>query len=175
MLNYRYDLKKLLNLLEESDELELFIRDIFRFNLVCDENYGVREILFDERVAPASKQEYFQKVFAEILSPIFKKFVLQLIENNDLHFYQLISEKFVELISREKNSGLVEVQSAVGLSTEQQNAIKAEIERLWQTKIYVYNTVTPKILGGFIIKSGEKMLDFSLLAGLDKLRAVLAH
>lgn len=175
MLNYRYDLQKLLNLLEESNELDLFLRDIFRFNLVCDENYGVREVLFDEHVAKTSKQKYFQEIFTEILGQTFQKFIVQLIDNNDLPFYQLISDKFLDLISREKNKNFVEVQSALDLSAEQQEAIKAEMERIIQSKIYLYNTVSPKILGGFVIKCGEKMLDLSVQSNLEKMCAVLTH
>ncbi|MDR1997712.1 MAG: ATP synthase F1 subunit delta [Candidatus Margulisbacteria bacterium] len=175
MLNYRYDLQKLIDALEEAGELDIFIGDIFRFNLVCAENYGVKEVLFDEHVAQASKRDYFNRVFAPVLSGTLRKFILQLIDNNDLHFYEPISRKLLDLIGREKNSNFMEVISAAALSSGQQELIKAELERILQGRVYLHNTISPKILGGLIIKSGEKMLDFSVRSSLDKLKTVLAH
>ncbi|MDR1452665.1 MAG: ATP synthase F1 subunit delta [Candidatus Margulisbacteria bacterium] len=173
MLNYRYNLKELLNMLENAGELDLFVTDIFRFNLLCEETYGVKEILFDEHVAPESKEQYFQKVFADLLGGNFKKFILQLIANNDLHFYEMISGKFVELLSKTKNALFVEALSAVDLTPEQLDALRRELERLENKKVYLHNSVSKNVLGGFVLKCGEKMLDLSVQAGLEQLQAAL--
>jgi F-type H+-transporting ATPase subunit delta len=79
----------------------------------------------------------------------------------------------VELIGQEKNSSFVEVVSAVSMSQDQQKAVKTELERMVKSNVYMFNTVSKNVLGGFIIKSGEKMLDFSVQAGLDKLKTTL--
>ncbi|MDR2431947.1 MAG: ATP synthase F1 subunit delta [Candidatus Margulisbacteria bacterium] len=174
MLNYSYNLQELILALETAGELDLFIGDVFRFNLACDENYGIKEILFDEHIAPDSKRDYFRKTFETVLSAGFQRFILQLIENNDLHFYEQISAKFVRLIGQERNASFVEALSAVELSAAQQETLRSEMERLLKSKVYLHNNVSKRILGGLIIKSGGKMLDFSLQAGLDKLKTVLA-
>ncbi|GBR72634.1 F0F1 ATP synthase subunit delta [Candidatus Termititenax aidoneus] len=173
MLNYRYNLKELLNTLENAGELDLFVTDIFRFNLICEETCGVKEILFDEHVAPESKNQYFQKVFANLVGENFKKFILQLIENNDLHFYEMISSKFVDLLSKTKNSLFVEVWSALDLTPEQLDTLRRELERLESKKVYLHNVVSKNVLGGFILKRGEKMLDLSVQAGLEQLKTAL--
>lgn len=173
MLNYRYNLKALIDALEQSGELDIFVRDIFRFNLLCAENYGVKEILFDEHVAAESKTEYFNRNFAADFSENFKRFVLLLITNNDLSAYELMNRKFVELVGQERNSAFVEVLSAVALSPEQQEALKQETERLLGGKVYLYNVISPEVIGGFILKCGGKMLDFSVQAALSELKTVL--
>jgi F-type H+-transporting ATPase subunit delta len=174
MLNYSYNLKELLLALETAGELDVFIGDVFRFNLACDENYGIKEILFDEHVSPDSKRDYFNKTFGTVLGASFQRFILQLIENNDLHFYEQISSKFIRLIGQERNSSFVEVRSAVELSAAQQELIKTEMERLLKEKIYLYSNVSARLLGGFVIKLGAKMLDFSLQSDLDRLKTALA-
>ncbi|GBR76166.1 F0F1 ATP synthase subunit delta [Candidatus Termititenax persephonae] len=174
MLNYRYNLKELLSALESAGELDFFVTDIFRFNLVCEENFGVRELLFDEHIARESKSEYFNQVFAGMLGNNFREFMRQLIENNDLPFYDLISRKFIELLGREKNSVFAEVLTAVDLTPEQQGLIQKELERLEDKKVYLHNIVSRNVLGGLVIKCGEKMLDLSLQSGLEQLKAALA-
>ena len=174
MLNYRYNLKKLLQALENSGELDLFVTDIFRFNLLCEENFGVQEILFDEHVDTASKGEYFNKVFDQEVGANFKAFILQLIKNNDLLFYDMICRKFLELISRVKDSVFAEVLSAINLNVEQQEALQKELERLAGKKVYLHNVVSKNILGGFVIKCGEKMLDLSIQSDLARLKFALA-
>ena len=173
MLNYRYDLKGLLDALEKAGELEAFVRDMFRFNLACEENFGVSEILFDERVDRESKRQYFKQVFSELTGASFTKFLQQLLENNDLPFYEMISRKFLELLSREKNSIFAEVLSAVELTAEQQEIIQAELARLTGKKVYLQNIVTANVLGGLVIKCGEKILDLSVRSGLEQLKLAL--
>ena len=173
MLNYRYNLQKLLNTLEKSGELEVFVADILRFNQVCEENYGIREILFDEQIAPESKSKYFQEVCTDIVGADFKKFILQLIANNDLLFFEKISGKFIETLRIAKDCVFAEVLSAVELAPDQLNIIRQELERLENKKIYLQHTVSKDVLGGFVVKCGTKILDLSLHAGLEQLKTVL--
>ena len=51
--------------------------------------------------------------------------------------------------------------------------LRQELERLENKKVYLQNIVSKNVLGGFVLKCGEKMLDLSVQAGLRQLQAAL--
>ena len=175
MLNYKYNLKELVDMLEERNEIDTFIVDIFKFNLICDESFGIEEMLFDTHISTESKLKYLEHVLKDQLGPAFYAFLVQLIQNNDINYYEYISKKFITLLSQEKNCTYIEVVSATPLVTDQLNAIKEQMTRIIQKEVYMYNSISKKVLGGFIINCGEKMLDLSVQGALDQFNVVLTH
>lgn len=175
MLNYKYNLKELIEMLESRQEIDTFIMDIFKFNLICDENYGIEELLFDANISTESKLRYLEHVLQDQLTPAFYAFLVQLIKNNDIYYYEYISKKFIDLLSQEKNCTYIEVVSAVALQTEELTAIKEQVQRLIHKEVFVYNSISQKLIGGFVINCGERMLDLSVQGALDQFRATLAR
>lgn len=173
MLNYKYNLKELIDMLEKRNEIDLFIADIFKFNLICDESYGIEEMLFDTHISTESKLRYLEHILKDQLGPAFYAFLIQLIKNNDISYYEYISKKFVDLLGQEKNCTYIEIVSAVPLQPEQLLPIKENLVRIIQKEVFVYNSISKKVLGGFIINYGERMLDLSVQGALDKFKAQL--
>ncbi len=175
MLNYKYNLKELIDTLEGHGETDSFIRDIFRFNLIADENFGIEEILFDPHIARESKKRFLSETIDGHIGPSLYNFLDQLIENDDIVFYHMITDKFLTLLEKEKGCSFVDIVSAAPLSREHLDRIQKILEKIVQSSLYVYNSTSKKILGGFIIKFGEKVVDMSLLNDLEKLKFSLVH
>lgn len=175
MLNYKYNLKELIDILEARNEVDAFIVDIFKFNLICDENYGIEEMLFDAHISIESKLRYLEHILKEQLGKAFYAFLVQLIKNNDIAYYEYISKKFINLLGQEKNCSYIEVLSAIPLQTTELNAIKEQLVRLMNKEVFVYNSISKKIIGGFVINCGERIVDLSIQGALDKFKSQLAH
>lgn len=175
MLNYKYNLKELIEMLEARNEVDLFIVDIFKFNLICDESYGIEEMLFDAHISTESKLRYLEHVLKDQLGAAFYAFLVQLIKNNDIFYYEYISKKFIDLLSQEKNCTYIEVVSAVPLTSENLAAIKQQLVRIIRKEVFVYNSISKKVLGGFVINCGERMLDLSILGALEQFKVQLAQ
>jgi F-type H+-transporting ATPase subunit delta len=173
MLNYRYNLKELLDILEQKNELDSFIADIFRFNLICDENVGIEEILFDPHVTTASKITYMDTIIKPYLGTYFISFLEQLVANNDIYYYDYIRKKLVTLLGKEKNCHFVEVVSSIPLRQEYLQDIKKILEEKLQKTVFTYNSTSKKLRAGFIINCGEKMIDLSVQGSFEKLSATL--
>lgn len=175
MLNYQYNLKELLDKLEEYGETDGFIRDIFRFNLLIDENFGIEETLFDPHIEKDSKLKFLEETVTIHIGEYFLGFLRQLIENDDIIFYHMITKKFMDLLEKEKGCDFIEVVSAQSLSKEQLDEIQICLEKLAERPLYVYNALKESILGGFLVKFGEKTIDLSLKEALEKLKYSLVH
>ena len=170
MLHFQYNLRELMDRLEAEGEIDGFIRDIFRFSMLLDEYYGIEETLFDQHIAAASKLKYLEEVVASHVGKYFSSFLAQLIQNNDINFYHLIQKKFVDLLEKEKGSDFVEVISSIALNKEQLDQIQKALEKVTGRVLYVYNSTSENLIGGFLVKLGERTIDLSLKRDLEKLK-----
>ncbi|MBU0581210.1 MAG: ATP synthase F1 subunit delta, partial [Candidatus Margulisbacteria bacterium] len=170
MLNYQYNLKELFDKLEEYGETDSFIRDIFRFNLLLDECFGIEETLFDAHIDAASKLYFLEDTIASHIGEYFKGFLIQLINNDDIIFYHLITKKFIDLLEKEKGCDFIEVVSVLPLSKDHLDKIQKTLEKIAQRPLYVYNSTSEELIGGFLIKFGDKTINLSLKEDLEKLK-----
>ena len=47
--------------------------------------------------------------------------------------------------------------------------------RVLHKDVYVYNSISKKIVGGFVVNSGERMLDLSVQGALEQFNVALMH
>ena len=106
--------------------------------------------------------------------PLVKKFVELLVKKNKITLEDKIIKEFDKTWN--KAAGLVEVEitSAGGLNKEMAKLLKSYVAKLSGAKeIAVQEKIDKTMLGGVIIKYGDKVLDGSLKNGLAELREKL--
>jgi len=77
-----------------------------------------------------------------------------------------------ENTEREKQE-YAEVISAIELDGETLDKIKEDVDRAYGLDIRIRNTVDESIIGGFIIKIGEKVIDLSVRNKMEDIKAKL--
>ena len=106
--------------------------------------------------------------------PLVKKFVELLVKKNKITLEDKIIKEFDKTWN--KAAGLVEVEitSAGGLNKEMAKLLKSYVAKLSGAKeIAVQEKIDKTMLGGVIIKYGDKVLDGSLKNSLAELREKL--
>lgn len=68
-----------------------------------------------------------------------------------------------------------EIVAAVPLSSEQQQRIEAMLTGIVGKDIRATSRVEPQIIGGFVARVGDKVIDGSTRTRLDALRRELVH
>ena len=91
----------------------------------------------------------------------------------DEFFSGVKSGKLVLLEGVELTGGLAEVTSALPLTKEEQEAVKANVLTKMGAKTSVEFHVDPQILGGLVVRVGDKVLDGSVSGQLEGLRKSL--
>lgn len=91
----------------------------------------------------------------------------------DEFFSGVKSGKVVILEGAELSGDLAEVTSALPLSKEEQEAVKANVLDKMGAKTNIEFHVDPQILGGLIVRVGDKVLDGSVSGQLEGLRKSL--
>lgn len=86
-------------------------------------------------------------------------------------FFSGIKEgRIILLEGRELDKGNAEVMSALPLTTEEQHLISGEMLKKLGEKAEINFNVDPDILGGLIIKVGDKVVDGSVAGQIQNLR-----
>lgn len=175
MLNYRYDYQALIELLGRTGGLEDFVADMFRFNILCDEHESIEDILFDDLVSAEVKRNFIREMLVIYFQERFLLFLERLVDNGDLPEYDTIRQRFLAELATERNCSFVEVLSSSPLLAAESAAIRVQMERLLGKEVFIYNSISQRVIGGFIVRCGETIVDLSIQGGLEKLRVELLY
>ena len=97
-----------------------------------------------------------------------------LIERRRTGIIQDLSDLFDEAALTEKGIALVDVTTAEPLDDAGQTLVREQLSRLLGKRVELRLHEDPEIIGGFIARSGDQIIDGSVVNQLRRLRARLA-
>lgn len=107
------------------------------------------------------------------IPPILKNFLTKVAENGRLDVLADIVSDFKRRASEHRGELGAEVVSAKPLDKKAQDALKETLKKQSGRDVAVNFRVDPALIGGVIIRSGAKMLDYSLRGRLGKMKESL--
>lgn len=93
-----------------------------------------------------------------------------LIDRNREKELAFIYESFMEKVRTEKNRVLCRATTAYELTEKEKNEIVKILEKQTQKEVELENVVDKSIVGGIIIKVGDRVYDYSVKGQLNSLR-----
>lgn len=134
----------------------------------------LQEFLKHPKVPAAGKREVLQRLIgASSPPPEFINFLNIIIERNRVSLLVPILEKAIEQALQAKGFEIVELISAKSLPEIEQKTIGQNLEKAWRTKISLNYRENPSLIGGIIIRRGDKLIDGSLSGQLNSLKRIL--
>ena len=86
-----------------------------------------------------------------------------------------IAESFDTQLKEQRGIVSVELVSAVKLDEETKKTILAKLDTLKKGTFEISETIDADLIGGFIVKMGDKQIDASVASQLNKLKQRLTH
>ena len=102
-------------------------------------------------------------------------FLELLVEKHRMPVIFRIRRRFDELWAEEKRQLDVTLTSAIELDPEVVERVRAEIERQTDRKVQLRSRVDEDVVGGLVLRVGDRVLDASLRSKLEKLRKEVAQ
>jgi F-type H+-transporting ATPase subunit delta len=133
------------------------------------QNKNLQTFFFSPRFSPAEKKEAIRRVI-EGGNERFVNFLELLAERHRLPATFRIRRDFDELWREEHRMLPVEVTSAVELDDALVRSIGDRIETQTGRRIELTSRVDPDIIGGIVLRVGNKVLDASIHGRLERLR-----
>lgn len=129
--------------------------------------------LENPRIAAADKKGLVQRVFGERVTPAVLQLMLLLIDKHRERELRGIADRFSRMADERRGVEEAEVISAVPLPPEQLQRLTAEVQRFSSHEVRLKTTIDPSILGGVILRLGNRIIDGSVRHRLQELKRTL--
>ncbi len=149
---------------------------------VYEELKGISS-LFDEKavrylkspVVPTEKKVKLARTIIEKVKPSkeLEKVIMILAEKDRLGLIKDFESEFESFVNLRLGRLKAEIISAEELPGETVEAIKSKMEELFNKKVEVETSIDPSIIGGFIVKVGDRILDASIKTQLENLKKAI--
>jgi F-type H+-transporting ATPase subunit delta len=121
-------------------------------------------------VSPASLPGRIDELLPDI-SVLLRNFLLGLAQEGALHTLPEVADAFVQLGTGQRVQLInAEVTSADPLSPEQQERIERDLRRQFGEGLTVQFAIDESLIGGLILRVGDRVVDNSLRARLSQLQ-----
>ncbi len=158
-----------LNQMEQYGEELDFVMESFRQHTDFYELYKTPRISHDE------KKQIIEAVFQGKLSAEIMNFLKILADKRRTNGFEAIVKGYHKMVNHHKNILEAVAVTTVPLKNEDKVALEEKLSKLTGKKIILKNEMDPTIIGGMLIRMGDKVIDGTVQGRLGKLKESLAQ
>lgn len=136
-------------------------------------NLDLKKYLTDPSIAQPERIKTGVEILEEGATPAIKTALAMIITLDMTEHIEPLYDAFTELVNDFKKQAYVEVVSAIELDADTLGKIKKDVDAASGLDVRIRNTVDGSIVGGLIIKIGEKVIDLSVKNKMDDIKARL--
>ena len=150
------DVRSLLSLLENSDQLQNFVANPF--------------------VKEQDKKRVLEQVIGDSVHPYLRNFLRIPVDRRRILLLEGICQQYLNLLRQLNQTVLAEVTSTVELSEEQQQSIKDQVKSMTNAReVELDMKIDSELIAGAIVKVGSQVIDPSLRGQLRRLSLSLTN
>lgn len=152
---------------DSIDGVESELRDVVG---VLDESADFRQVIFHPQVPNAVKKEIVKELFADKISKTTFNFLCVILDRRREFYLRSMVGAYIDLANETRNIAEVEVISAVELPAAQQDNLTQALSKVTGKEVRVQYKADPEILGGLLIRLGDRVLDASVKRQLERVK-----
>lgn len=145
---------------EFKKELE-YIRDLF------NEEKQALQLLSHPRISRKEKKDFILSIFQGHISQEMINFFYILIDKNRERVFLEIAEEYENLYYEYENILKVKAITAMPMDNEAMDRLKAVLKEKFNKNIEISNEIDNSILGGVLLKVGNKIIDGTIKGQLE--------
>ncbi len=163
----------LLELAVAEGEVELYAAQFDDLVRTIEAEADVRNFLETPRIEAAAKKRVLREVFEGVVAERLLRFLLIVIDKGRQRLLPQIADEFAELVNEHFDRLRVQVTVAQAPDEELEERLKDRLERLFEREVLPSYRVDPKLVGGVVIRVGDRIMDGSVRHRLHVLRRKL--
>jgi F-type H+-transporting ATPase subunit delta len=168
--------KSLIDLATERNALELIKNDMVLLAQVIDQNPELEAILKNPIVPLDKKAGILANVFGSKVDELTNVFLKLVVSKGRSAILFGTAKAFVAQYNAIKGIVTAHVTTATGLTAESRAEIVAIVKKeIGANEVVLKERVNDQLIGGFILKVGDKQFDASIASGLSKLKKEFAQ
>ncbi|MBB2151173.1 ATP synthase F1 subunit delta [Pedobacter gandavensis] len=168
--------KSMIDLAQEQNSLEEIKNDMVLLDQVIDQNPELEAILNNPIVPLDKKSGILEDVFGAKVNVVTKAFLKLIVNKGRSAILFGMAKSFIQQYNAIKGIVTAEVTSAIELTDANRTEIVALVKKeVGANEVVIKEKVNDKLIGGFILKVGDKQFDASIANGLNKLKKEFAQ
>lgn len=168
--------KSLLDLSKEQNAIEEVKNDMVFFEKVVDDNSELETILKNPIVPLDKKQGILDGIFAGKVHAITQSFLRLVVNKGRSAILFDTAKQFVQQYNAINGIVTAEVTSASPLTDANRAEVVSLVKKeLNASQVLIKEKVNADLIGGFVLKVGDKQFDASIASGLTKLKKEFAN
>ncbi|MDQ3738548.1 MAG: ATP synthase F1 subunit delta [Actinomycetota bacterium] len=152
------------------DEVE---DELFRFARSFETNDDLRNTLTDEQIPVERRQAIVEDLLGENATPTTRQLVSMVVGTGRGRDLPAIVDSLVARASSAKDLEVAEVRSAIDLTDDQQDRLKAALANATGKQLNLKVIVDPSVLGGIVATVGDTVIDGTVRTRIDQLKSRL--
>ena len=158
----------------EKDHLENWTEDLSVLAASISDELFV-SFADSPKVETDQKTAVIKEAFAGSISDLAMNLVCLLAARGSVSSLPAIADSFQELVDGEKGLVRAEITSAIRLSDDQQTSITTALSNIVGKELTVTTRVDESIVGGFVARVGDRLIDGSLKTRLEDMKRELVR
>ena len=154
----------------EGDILDSLESDLKGVLEIVEGYPELQRIIYHPQVTSKDKKELVGNIFSEYISPVAKNSLFFLIDRRRESFLGDIVAAFILLANQHRNIVEVHVTSAVEMNEKEQKNLAKVLDKLAGKKVQPEYAVDPSLIGGVVVRIGDRVIDGSVKTRLATLR-----
>lgn len=132
-----------------------------------------RSFFQNPQIQNEAKKELLTKCFKGEVSKVIFNFLLLLVDKRRIGIFEAIEEEYRKLSNRERGILIADVTTSKGMNRKQQEQLQKKLASITNKKVQLRMHEDENILGGVIVKIGDKRIDGSIAGKLTSMRQQL--
>ena len=161
--------KSLIDLAQEQGNLEVVKNDMEQFVAVLYANKELQAVLKNPIMKQDKKRNILDALFENKAHPSITAFFHIMVRKGRAGILYATAKEFIQEYNEVKRIVHATVVSAVPLSPKNLDALRSAIASEINAEVVLQNQVDPSLIGGFVVKVGDRQIDASITGKLKKL------
>lgn len=160
--------KSLIDFSVEKDQLEKVFTDMQWLQTICKSNRDFLNLLRSPIIKPDKKVKIIDIIISGNTTEITQAFTRLLVKKGRESNLPEVTSAFIDQYKKHKNIYSVKLITAHPLSEDLKNAIVNQIRSTSDMQnIELETSVDDKLIGGFVLQTGDKLIDASIAYDLN--------
>lgn len=159
----------------QKDMLNVVEKELLLVESTIASYHDLGILLYHPQVLPQVKKETIRKIFGQDITDFVLNFLLLLLDKRRETVLPAIIHEYVKMANQARNIVEAEVTTALPLDESQHTALVKKLSLVTGKKVVLTTQLDQSIIGGMIIKMGDKLIDGSVVRQLATLKNALLN
>ena len=170
---YRKYSQAMFDIAQESQLLDTMIADMKVVRAVLKDNEELRKFLGNPLITAKAKKETLKAIFDTSVSALVCQFLYVMVDRRREAAITEAIEGFIDLAREAQHIDVAKISLIKPLTAEEEKMLVTKLEQVTGNKIEPLYSIDPSIIGGVVIKIGDRVIDGSLKRQIHNMERAL--